>query len=397
MNLTDTAVKKAKPGPKPVKLTDARGLYLHVAPTGGRLWRYQYRFEGKPKLMALGGYPDVSLAQARERHDKARKLLADGIDPMADRKARKQAQDAKQTTFADVFQLWLDHWREGKSERHADYVERRVKADILPRIGERSIADIEAPEVVAMLKAIQDRGVRNIAKRAYETTGQIFRYAVAHGYTKRSPTADFKPSDVLKAGQETNYARIDAKQLPEFLKALEVYPGTHVTRLAIWLMALTFVRTSELIGAPWSEFDLDNARWDIPAERMKMRTPHIVPLSKQAVETLQTLHRLTGHTKWLLPGDRNKEQPMSNNTILKAIERIGYKGRMTGHGFRGLASTILHEKGYEHAHIELQLAHAQRNAVSAAYNHALYLEPRATMMQEWADYLEQQWKAPINS
>ena len=393
MKLTDTAIRKAKPGLKLAKLTDGKGLFLLVTTTGSKLWRYQYRFQGKPKLISFGAYPEVPLATARERLLEARATLAKGVDPSAQRQALKQAQKANSTTFEDVFKLWHEHWKEGKSPRHADYVLRRVEADVLPKIGQLPIAEIEAPTVVTMLKAIQGRGVRDIAKRAYETTGQIFRYAVAHGHAKRNPVADFKPSDVLKASAETNYARIGAKELPALLQCLEVYPGTHVTRLAIWLLALTFVRTSELIQAPWTEFDVEAGRWEIPAERMKMRTPHIVPLSKQAIDALQTLHRLTGHTNWLLPGDRNPKQPMSNNTILKGIERIGYKGRMTGHGFRGLASTILHEQGYEHAHIELQLAHAPRNAVSAAYNHALYLEPRAKMMQDWADYLEKQKKA----
>ena len=185
-----------------------------------------------------------------------------------------------------------------------------------------------------------------------------------------------------------NYARVDAKELAELLRNIEVYQGTHVTRLAMKILAMTFVRTSELIQAKWAEFNLEADRWDIPAERMKMRTPHIVPLATQALEVLTVLHNLTGHSEWLFPGDRNLKKPMSNNTILKALERVGYKGRMTGHGFRGLASTILHEQGYAHDHIELQLAHAPRNAVSAAYNHALYLEPRAKMMQDWADFLE---------
>jgi integrase len=193
----------------------------------------------------------------------------------------------------------------------------------------------------------------------------------------------------LKTARKVNYARIDAKELPNLLRAIEVYRGAPVTRFAIKLIALTFVRTSELIGARWSEFDLEGGRWDIPADRMKMRTPHIVPLSKQAIEALELLRTVTGESDWLFPGDRNAKKPMSNNTILKALERMGYKGRMTGHGFRGLASTILHERGYAHDHIELQLAHAARNAVSAAYNHALYLEPRAKMMQDWADFLEQ--------
>ncbi len=264
-----------------------------------------------------------------------------------------------------------------------------MEADILPCLGARPIALIEAPELVAMVKAIEQRGARDIAKRALETTGQVFRYAIAHGYAKRNPVAEIRPSDILPSTRKVNYARVDARELPDLLRAIEVYPGTHVTRLALKLIALTFVRTSELIGARWAEFDLEAARWDIPAERMKMRTPHIVPLSRQALDVLNTLRTLTGESEWLFPGDRNAKKPMSNNTILKALERMGYKGRMTGHGFRGLASTILHEQGYNHEHIELQLAHAPRNAVSAAYNHALYLEPRAKMMQDWADYLEQ--------
>jgi len=267
-------------------------------------------------------------------------------------------------------------------------VKRRMEVDILPCLGACPIAEIEAPQVVAMVQAIEQRGARDIAKRALETTGQIFRYAIAHGRARRNPASEIRPSDILKSTRKVNYARVDAKELPQLLKAIELYKGTPVTRLAIKLMAFTFVHTSELIGAKWAEFDLENARWDIPAERMKMRTPHIVPLATQAIEVLEMLHSLTGESEWLFPGDRNAKKPMSNNTILKALERMGYKGRMTGHGFRGLASTILREKGYVHDHIELQLAHAPRNAVSAAYNHALYLEPRAKMMQEWADYLE---------
>ncbi|WP_084080458.1 tyrosine-type recombinase/integrase [Edaphobacter aggregans] len=200
--------------------------------------------------------------------------------------------------------------------------------------------------------------------------------------------ADIRPGDILKATRKTNYARVDAKDLPRLLNQIEVYPGAHVTRLAMKLMALTFVRTGELIGARWEEFDLPAARWDIPAERMKMRTPHIVPLATQTLEVLGMLRELSGNSEWVFPGDRNAKQHMSNNTILKCLERMGYKGEMTGHGFRGLASTILHEQGYAHEHIELQLAHAPRNAVSAAYNHALHLKARAKMMQDWTDFLE---------
>ena len=388
MKLTDTQIKRIKPRPKPFKVSDGGGLFLWVTPAGGKIWRWSYRIEGRAKLMALGRYPDVPLSLARERHAEARKLLAAGVDPMAERKAERAAEE---NSFQSVSKLWLEHWKQGKSPRHADYVERRMEADILPSLGARPIAAIEAPELVAMSKAIAKRGARDIAKRALETAGQVFRYAIAHGYTKRNPAAEIRPSDVLPSARKVNYPRVDAKDLPELLRAIEVYQGTHITRLAMKLMALTFVRTSELIAAKWAEFDLEMeaARWDIPAERMKMRTPHIVPLSRQAVDVLNTLKTISGTCEWLFPGDRSPKKPMSNNTILKALERMGYKGRMTGHGFRGVASTLLHEQGYAHEHIELQLAHAPRNAVSAAYNHALYLEPRAKMLQEWADFLEQ--------
>jgi integrase len=339
--------------------------------------------------MSFGKYPDVSLAQAREHHKEARKLLASRIDPMAQRKADKTVErTASENSFANVAARWLKHWSVGKSSRHVLQVTRRMDADILPRLGTRPIAEIKAPEVVEMVKVIQTRGARDIAKRALETVGQIFGYGIAHGYAEYNPAKQFKPSVILQAVPKTNYARIDAKELSTLLKRIEIYQGTPVTRLAMKLLAMTFVRTTELIEAKWSEFDLEAGRWDIPAERMKMRTPHIVLLPKQALEVLAMLRELAGQNEWLFPGDRNAKKPMSNNTILKALERMGYKGRMTGHGFRGLASTILHEQGYAHEHIELQLAHAARNAVSAAYNHALYLEPRAKMMQDWADYLE---------
>ena len=389
MALTDTEIRKAKPQEKPYKLSDGAGLYIWVTPSGGRKWRASYRHEGKHKTLTFGGYPEVSLALARERHRDARKQLAGGLDPMDERKRIKTARKtAKVDSFASVTSLWLEHWQEGKSARHVDCVRRRMASDILPALGSRPINAIEAPEVVAMTKAIEQRGAHDIAKRALETTGQVFRYAIAHGFAKRNPAVEIRPSDILKPVRQTNYARIDARELPELLRKIEVYHGTHITRLAIKLLALTFVRTSELIEATWSEFDLEAARWNIPAERMKMRTPHVVPLAKQTLEALEMLQPLSGGSEWLFPGDRDRTKSMSNNTILKGLERMGYKGRMTGHGFRGLASTILHEQGYSHDHIELQLAHSPRNAVSAAYNHALFLEPRAKMMRDWADYLE---------
>lgn len=389
MAITDTEIKRAKPEQKPYSMSDSGGLHLVISPAGGKLWRWKYRFEGKEKLMALGKYPQVPLAMARERHSEGRRLLATGVDPMAQRKAVKTAERvASENSFASVAAQWFEHWQDGKSPRHVDSVKRRMAADILPCLGSRPIAEIEAPEIVALAKAIEKRGARDIAKRALETAGQVFRYAIAHGLAERNPATAIRPRDILKATRKVNYARIDAKELPRLLKQIEIYQGRQLTRLAMKLMALTFVRTSELIGARWVEFDLDSGRWDIPAERMKMRTPHIVPLAQQSLEVLEMLRELTGGNDLVFPGDRNLSKPMSNNTILKALERMGYKGAMTGHGFRGLASTILHEQGYQHEHIELQLAHAPRNAVSAAYNHALHLEARAKMMRDWANFLE---------
>jgi integrase len=389
MPLTDTAIKKAKPSEKPFKLSDSRGLFLLVNPTGSKLWRWKYRFLGKEKVMTLGAYPDVSLAQARDGVDRARKILATGQDPMAIRKADKVAtRTSAENSFETVARLWWEHWKPPLSEQHAGQVMRRFEADVFPHIGGRPVSEIQAPELVAMLKVIAGRGVNDLAKRALQTTSQVFRYAIAHGLAIRNPATDIKPSDVLPSRQKQNLARIDVKELPQLLRHIEGYKGAATTRLAMKLMAMTFVRTSELIAARWVEFDLESARWDIPAERMKMKTPHIVPLSAQAVNLLKTLQLITGHSKLLFPGERDHEKSMSNNTILKALERMGYKGRMTGHGFRGVASTQLHEMGFEHAHIELQLAHQDRDVVSAAYNHATYIKQRAKMMQDWSDYLD---------
>ena len=389
MSLTDTEIRRSKPADKAYKLFDSGGLHLLVTPSGGRLWRWKYRFEGTEKQLALGSYPALSLADARERHAKARKQLADGIDPMAERKAEKTAVLAiTEHTFQKIAQQWLEHWRGNKSARHSETTRNRLKVNVYPILGDRPIADIEPMELVQLAKGIESRGASDMAKRILQIVGMVLRYAVAHGYAKRNPAAEIRPSDILKPTRKINMARIETKELPALLRSIEVYEGRQLTRLAIKLMALTFVRTNELIGARWEEFDLDGRRWSIPAIRMKMKTPHIVPLSLQAIEVLDLLRTISGNRELVFPGEQDSKKPMSNMTILKALERMGYKGRMTGHGFRGLASTILHEQGYNHDHIELQLAHAPRNAVSAAYNHALYLEPRAIMMQDWADFLE---------
>jgi integrase len=394
MALTDTAIRTSKPLDKPFKLYDEGGLFLQVTPSGGKWWRFKYRFDGKEKLLSFGTYPEVTLASARERRDNARKLLANEppIDPSEKRQKEKAEKVAnKSNTFELWAKKWWQHWQSGKSPRHAGYVKRRLEADIYPNIGKLPINDIEAHQVVDTVKAIAERGALDIAKRAHQTIGQVFRYAIAHNKeskAKRNPASEIKPSDIIESRQKQNYARVEIKELPQLLRALESSKSQPLTRLAVKLISLTFVRTTELIEAKWSEFDFDEKQWRIPAERMKMKMPHIVPLSKQSIQTLETIKAISGQCELVFPNQNDYSKPMSNNTILKALEIAGYKHRMTGHGFRGIASTALHEQGFEHLHIELQLAHQERSQVSAAYNHALYLKQRILMMQHWADYLD---------
>ena len=398
MALSDAAIRSFKPRERSYKAYDRDGLFLLVSPSGSKLWRWRYRFDRKEKLMALGEYPVVSLAEARDRHLAARKLLGSDVDPMAVRKAEAEAKQREaeaqeretENSFENVARKWWDWWAPGKSPRHTNYVMRRMEADVFPSFGHRFIEAVTATDIRKLMQMIESRGARDVAKRAHETTGQVFRYAIAHGIASRNPAADFKPKDILAEAKEANFARVDARELPDLLQRMENYDGDALTRLAMRMMAYTFVRTSELIEAEWAEVDLDNARWDIPAKRMKMDTPHIVPLSRQSVGVLRALNLLTGNGRLVFPGANDKQKPMSNNTILFALYRLGYRGRMTGHGFRGLASTILHENGFEDEHVELQLAHQKRNKVAAAYNHAKYLRQRKAMMQWWADYLDEQ-------
>lgn len=389
MPLTDIAIKKARPDVKAYKLSDAGGLYLYITPAGGKSWRWKYQIDGRENQITFGLYPDVSLAEARELRDAARKQKNRGVDPMAVRKTAKLVRRvAAENSFATVGKAWFIQWKGDRNARHADYTLRRLETNVFPELGARPVSEIQTLELVAMTKKIADRGALDIAKRSFQTCSQIFRYAIAHGLATRNPAADIKPSDILVTRKKNNFARIDAKELPQLLRHIEAYPGAATTRIAMKLMALTFVRTSELIGARWTEIDLQNAEWRIPAHRMKMKTEHIVPLAPQTVEVLRTLQIASGHSKLLFPGERDHEKPMSNNTILGALKRMGYQGKMTGHGFRGIASTVLHEQGFEHEHIELQLAHTERKSVSAAYNHAKYLDQRRVLMNHWARYLQ---------
>lgn len=383
MALSDITVRQAKPKDKPYKLTDGSGLYLLVN-RAGKYWRYDYRFDAKRKTVAYGVYPVLTLAAARDVHLQTKRQLKAGIDPMAERQEERQVASL---TFRKVAQQWREQWKIGKTTKHDADVWRRLEIDVFPAIGDKPVAELTTAHVRDCVKAIEQRGALDIAKRQLQKCSQIMRYAVAHDIAERNPVADVQPADILPARKKRNYARLDAKDLPQLLCDIDHYVGGEHTRLALQLMMLTFVRTSELIGATWSEFDLPGKRWDIPAERMKMRTPHIVPLSRQSIAVLEALRALSFGRDYVFPADTGKPTHMSNNTILYALYRMGYRGRMTGHGFRGMASTILHEQGWPHAHIELQLAHQERDDVSAAYNHALYLAPRAKMMQAWADHI----------
>ncbi|TXI38937.1 MAG: DUF4102 domain-containing protein [Nitrosomonas sp.] len=389
MKLTDSVIKAAKPKNKPYKLSDGDGLVVLINPNGSKWWRYRYRYSGKEKMLSIGTYPEVTLREARLLRVTASDLLKQGIDPSQHRQDQKQqAAIAAANSFESVARLWWNHWKHDKTERHAGYTIRRMEADVFPVIGYKPMSEITAPQFIALVRKVESRGALDIAKRVLTMCGQVMRYAVAHGLAERNPAADIKPSDVLKPSKKTNHKRLNEKELPELLRKIDGYDGQPLTRLALQLMTLTFVRTGELIGARWEEIDLTKKEWRIPAERMKMRCPHIVPLSQQAITVLEEIHKLAADDVLLFPSERRDGKTMSNNTILYALYRLGYHGRMTGHGFRGMASTILHEQQFNHDHIELQLAHTQRDAVSAAYNHALYLEPRAKMMQDWANYLD---------
>ncbi len=320
--LIDRDVQRAKPRPAPYRMTDARGLYLLVTPAGGRLWRYKYRYQGREKLMSFGQYPDVTLAVARERHAGARRLLSEGVDPMAKRAAER----GNTSSFQAVAGLWLAHWQVDKSAQHVDVTKRRLVANVYPHIGGRPITEIEPPELVAMVAAIEARGVGDLAKRALETCGQIFRHGIAKGHCKRNPCAEIKPSDVLRPTVKTNLARVSEAELPGLLRAIEVYSGSVLTRLAVKLMALTFVRTSELIGARWEEFDLGAGRWNIPKERMKMKAPHIVPLSSQALEVLELLRtwrkQVVPTNPHLFPGSALGDHEQQHDTLRAPADGI---------------------------------------------------------------------------
>lgn len=395
MALTDVAVRTAKPREKSYKLFDSGGLYLEVSPSGGRWWRFKYRIAGKEKRLSFGTYPEVPVKAAREKRDAARRQVAAGIDPGAARRAEKLAQ-AGAESFEAIAREWHEKFASIWEASSAERILRRFERDVFPWVGKRPLSDLRAPELLTMLRRIESRGTRETAHRVKQNCGQVFRYGIATGRAERDPTGDLRGA--LPPRKPKHHASIvDPKGVGQLLRAIDGYEGHFVTKCALRLAPLVFVRPGELRRADWSEFDLDKAEWRIPAARMKMREKHIVPLSEQAVAILRELEPLTNRPiaskpdapRYVFPGGRSRERPMSENAVLAALRRMGYaKEEMTGHGFRSTASTLLHEQGWNHQAVERQLAHAERNAVSAAYNFAEHLPERRRMMQAWADYLD---------
>lgn len=388
MALSDVAVRNAKPGSKPTRMFDGGGLYLEVSPTGGKLWRLKYRFGGKEKLLALGKYPDVSLKDARERRDEARRLLANEVDPSENRKQQKAAKTERSAnSFEVVAREWIAKSKPTWADSHTSKIVRRLEMYVYPWLGGKPIADITAPDLLAIARRIEAKGAIETAHRALQNCGQVFRYAVATGRAERDPTGDLRgalqsvPSKHMAAVTEPN-------KVAELLRTFDTYQGTLTVRCALQLAPLVFVRPGELRAAEWKDIDLDAAEWRYIAS--KKGNAHIVPLSQQGVSILREIQALTGGGRYIFPSARSGERPMSDNAILAAMRRLGIaKDEMSGHGFRAMARTILDEVlGYRPDLIEHQLAHAVRDPNGRAYNRTAHLPERRKMMQAWADYLD---------
>ncbi|MGD0231164.1 MAG: integrase arm-type DNA-binding domain-containing protein [Syntrophorhabdales bacterium] len=389
VQLSDAKVKNAKPEKMEYRLFDGGGLFLLVTPSGGRYWHFKFRFEGKERRISFGTYPEISLVEARERRDEARKQIARGVDPGAVRKAMKQAGTAEAETFEVIAREWYGKFSSKWSETYTKAVTSRLEQNLFPWVGNRPINEIKAAELLACLRRAEGRGALELAHKLRTIAGQIFRYAVATGRADRDCSADLRGA--LPQPVERHHAAItDPKEVAPLLRAIDGYEGGFVVRCALQLSPLLFVRPGELRTAEWDEIDLEDRAWNIPAHKMKMRLPHLVPLSIQAVEILTELRPLTGASKYVFPSGRSLARPMSNNAVNAALRRMGFdKETMTGHGFRAMARTILDEVlQVRPDYIEHQLAHAVRDPNGRAYNRTAHLEGRREMMQLWADYLD---------
>lgn len=390
MAVKDVKFRNAKPREKAYKIPAERGLHMLVKPNGSKCWRFKYRFLGKEKLLSIGIYPDVSFADAMEARDNARKLLTKKIDPGLNKQIEKRsAKLAAENSFEAVAREWYVKFSTKWTPSHGERILRRLEKDIFPWLGQRPISEITAQELLSALHRIENRGAIETAHRAQQNCGQVFKYAIRTGRAERDPSVDLRGA--LAPTRQKHHASItNPHAIGELLRAFNDYQGHFVTKCALRLAPLLFVRPGELRKAEWSEFNFATAEWRIPAEKMKMRETHIVPLSTQAIAIFKELRALTGDGQYVFPSIRTSKRPMSENTVTAALRRLGYtKDEMTGHGVRSMASTILNEQGWNRDAIERQLAHAERNSVRAAYNHAEHLPERRKMMQHWADYLEQ--------
>jgi integrase len=388
MLLTTTKIQNTAPGRKAVRLFDGRGLYLEIAPSGSRWWRFKYRFAGKEKRISLGVYPDVGLKKARDKREEMRRLVADGVDPSAARKQEKLATiESTEHTFEAIAREWFEKHSPNWEASYSVKLLARLEANIFPWLGKRPIRDIKAPELLAVLRRVESRGVLETAHRLMNYCSNIFRYAIATGRADRDISLDLRGA--LPPSTPVHHASItEPHGVAALLRTIDGYRGSNVTRYALQLAPLVFVRPGELRKAEWSEIDLVAGEWRIPAERMKLKAKHIVPLSTQAVAILRALQPLTDKGRYVFPGARSRERPMSENTVNGGLRRLGWSGaEMTGHGFRSMASTLLNEQGWNRDAIERQLAHSERNSIRAAYNFAEHLPERRRMMQAWADYL----------
>ena len=384
--LTAAQVKNTFPGARDARLADGGGMFLLIKPNGAKWWRLDYRFAGKKKTLSLGVYPEVSLKEARVRRDDAKAKLADGVDPSIHRQVQKAS--LEKDTFEQVGREWWIKHSPNWSQGHGKRILTRFENDLFPWLGSRPIGSIAPPELLACLRRIENRGALETAHRARNDAGQVFRYAVAIGLAERDPSQDLKGA--LPPYRSTHHASIvEPKAIGQLLRDIDAYEGNFVTKCALRLAPLLFVRPGELRHAEWSEIDFEVAEWRIPKEKMKMNAPHLVPLADQALKILRELHPFSGRGKYLFPGLRSQDRPMSENTVNAALRRLGYdKNTMTGHGFRSMASTRLNEMGWNRDAIERQLAHAERDSVRAAYNYAEHLDERRKMMTEWANHLD---------
>ncbi|EAA7289406.1 tyrosine-type recombinase/integrase [Salmonella enterica subsp. indica] len=388
MKLTARQISTAKPTEKPYKLSDGGGLYLLVNPNGSRYWRMKYRYAGKEKLLSIGVYPDVTLAEARDKRTQAKRILAAGDDPSEVKQAEREAKNLAVNNSFELLALeWHEHKKPNWSSGYADDIMEYLRKDIFPYIGKKAITDIKPINMLSVLKKMEERGVLDKLKKTRQACRQIFTYAIITGRAEFNPVTDL--AGALKTPKQQHFPHLMPTQIGPFIHAVNTYSGSKVTRIATLLLMYTSVRTIELRASEWTEFDLDNDLWQIPKERMKMRRPHLVPLSRQVKSHLLELKEITGWGKYVFPGRNDAHKPMSEASINQVIKRIGFAGKVTGHGFRHTMSTILHEKGFNSAWIEAQLAHADRNTIRGTYNHAQYLDGRREMLQWYADYLDE--------